>query len=96
MAQEAVQGAVASILVSAVWVSLVEVHLFHCAARMSADFLQCRVATEGSSEIDFHQPLPGAILFLPCPFYAQETQLATTSVLMLRRELSRCFIEYTL
>jgi len=81
VAQEVFRDEMASILVSDVFVGLLEVHLFLCASSVFADSLLCHFGKEGSHPCGFHERLLGVILSEPPPVYAKETQLPTSSLL---------------
>jgi len=67
---------------------LEEVNPFLCAVSVSADTLLLHFGKEGSRDSDFHEPLLGVFPSRPCPLYAQETQLPTSSLLGLCSEVS--------
>jgi hypothetical protein len=52
----------------------VEVHLYLCVSRVSADSLRCHFGKEGCRMIGFDEALPGVFVSQPSPCYAQETQ----------------------
>jgi len=77
------RGDVASVLVLAVCVGLVEVHLFLCASTMSVYCMLCHFGYEVRHLFYFNDPTPSVFLSQPSPFYAQEGQHPTSSLLRL-------------
>jgi len=71
---------------SAVCIGRVKVHLFLCICSMSADSLWCHFGKEGSRTCGFDEAYPGVFLSQPSPFFAQETQHPTFSLLGPGRE----------
>jgi hypothetical protein len=67
---------------------LLEVWRFLCATSVSVDSLLCHFGMEGSRVFDFYKPLPGVFLLQPSTFDDQETQLLTSSLLGLQRDVS--------
>jgi hypothetical protein len=74
------QAEVASALVLAIWVSLVDVHPVLCTFRGSADSLLDYCGKSESQLPDFHRPLPGIILSQPSTANLSETQLPESSL----------------
>jgi len=79
---------VESALESALCVGQVEVHLFLCVARVSADSLRCHFGKEGSRTFGFDEALPGVFVSQPSPFDAPETQHPASSLLGPRHVVS--------
>jgi len=79
---------VESALDSALCVGRVEVHMFLCISSVPADSLRCHFGKEGSRTFGFDEALLGVIISQPSPFYAQETQHPTSSLLRPRRVVS--------
>ena len=73
--------------VSAVFIGLVQVLLFHCAWSVSANSLVCNIGNEGSHPCDICEPQPGVFLSHPSPFNDQKTQLPTSSLDRLHGEV---------
>ena len=73
---------------SALCVGQGEVHLFLCVSSVSADSLRCHFGKEGSRAFGYDEALPGVFVSQPSPFYAQETQHPTCSLLGPRRLVS--------
>ena len=67
---------------------LVEVDPFLCASSVSDDSSMCHVGKEGSRLFGSHEPLTGDDPSQPSPFYAQDTQVPTLSLLRLQHEVS--------
>jgi len=67
---------------------LVEVCWFLCASSVSADSLLCHYDMEGSRPYDVSKPLPGVFLLQPRSSFAQQTQLLTSSLLGIQREVA--------
>ena len=76
---------VESALESALCVGQVEVHLFLCVARVSADSLRCHFGKEGSRTFGFDEALPGVIVSQPSPLYRQDTPHPASSLVGPRR-----------
>ena len=72
---------VAIVLVSAVCVSLEQMHPFLCASSVSVDSSLCHFGKEGSCQLDFHKPLLGVVPLQLSPFYDQEIQHPASSLL---------------
>jgi hypothetical protein len=77
-----------SALESTLCVGRGEVQLYLCVSSVSADSLRCHFGKEGSETFGFDEALLGVFLSQPSPFYAQETQLPTSSLLSPRRVVS--------
>jgi len=75
---------------------LVEVRQFLSASSMSANSVLYDSGIEGSRQYDLYKPLRGVFLSQPSPFYAQQTQLLTSSLLGLRPEVSWLLVAFPL
>jgi hypothetical protein len=79
---------VESVLDSALCVRRGEVHLFLSVSIVSADSLRCHFGKEGSPTFGYDEALLPVFVLQPSPFYAQETQHPTSSLLRPRRVVS--------
>jgi len=86
VAQVAFWASVASVVV--------DVHPRLCTSCESVDSLLCHFGKEGSHPFDFPEPLPGVIPSQPSACYAQETQHPVSSLLELRRVVSRVVVGF--
>jgi hypothetical protein len=68
---------------------VVDVHLCHCAYGVSVDCVRCHLGKEDSCLFDFREPLPGVFRWQPSPCSALDNLHPTSSLLGLRREVSR-------
>jgi len=67
---------------------LMEVCPFVYAFSISAGSLLCHFGKKCSWQVDIHKPLPHVLLSQPSLFYAEETQLPTTSPLAVQLEVT--------
>jgi len=88
MAQVAIRAKVAPVSVV--------VHPSICAASVSVDLLWRHVGKAGSPPFDFRKPLRSVFPSQPSPCHARETQHAASSLLGIRREVSRLVVVFRL
>jgi len=84
---------VASGLVLAVWVALVEVHPCLCVSSVSGDSVLCDFGKEGSRPSDFPEAWPGVVPTQPLYFYGKPTQLPASSLFRLPPKVAWLLIE---
>jgi len=87
---------VASVLVPAAKVVLVEVHVCRCISSVSGDSVQCHFCKEGSHLSDFPKAMWGAYPALPSHCIALQTQLPTSSLLGFPPKVSWFAVDYPL
>ena len=88
LGQGAYWAAVRSALESAAYVSWVEVHLFFCVPRVSADSLLCHFGRVGSQMFGFDKALPAVFVLQLSPFIPRNHN----TPLLLFSDLGTCFL----
>ena len=86
----------ALVLVSAVYIGLVDVPLCLFASSVSGDSVVCHFGKEGSCPCDVNEQYPGVFLSQLSHFYAPETPLTACSLLGLRHKVSLSGIAFFL